>query len=57
MNARRIPAKKNVLPVPSQVLNSPLRVLSQTQRQKARDIRKDWMRFTGHVHLEMIEKI
>gem|GEM_PF-4326174 len=57
MNARSIKAKKSVLRAPGQVQNSPLRVLSNTQRLKARRIQKDWMRFTGQVHLEMIEKI
>ena len=56
MNARRLSAKKEAISGPGNV-DSPLRVLSQTQRNKARNIRKDWMLFTGMVHLGLIEKI
>ena len=57
MNARRLTAKKHALPRPGKANSSPLRVLSKTQRNKARNIRKDWMHFTGMVHLGMIDKI
>lgn len=57
MNARKLTAKKRALSSPGKAESSPLRVLSPKQRNKVRNIRKDWMHFTGTVHLGMIDKI
>lgn len=57
MKARKFTAQKRSKHTLAKTQHNPLRVLSPTQHKKAQIVRKDWMRFTGTVHLGMFDKI
>lgn len=57
MNARKFTATRQSKQTLAKPQRNPLRVLSPTQHKKAQVVRKEWMRFTGTVHLRMFDKI